>query len=194
MRGISWLAERTLSFSRRTLLHGVSYSTTTHRRISENKIFVNRVKYQLYWKSLTNNEYRHQWNGLCSRPVLVTRIKTVPYFCRISLPSSALWFKSIERLWDSAFRHSFKCLAIYFHSFFIITVLLSITSSSITTSSSRLCSASSTALRKRISAHLFLSVLSRCAFAFLQLRNNSRIWGSHGGEYEDCCLLGCSTV
>jgi hypothetical protein len=21
-----------------------------------------------------------------------------------------------------------------------------------------------------------------------------RIWGSHGGEYEDCCLLGCSTV
>jgi hypothetical protein len=22
----------------------------------------------------------------------------------------------------------------------------------------------------------------------------SRIWGSHGGEYEDCCLLGCSTV
>jgi hypothetical protein len=19
----------------------------------------------------------------------------------------------------------------------------------------------------------------------------SRIWGSHGGEYEDCCLLGC---
>jgi hypothetical protein len=22
----------------------------------------------------------------------------------------------------------------------------------------------------------------------------SRIWGSHGGEYEDCCLLGFSTV
>jgi hypothetical protein len=22
----------------------------------------------------------------------------------------------------------------------------------------------------------------------------SRIWGSHGGEYEDGCLLGCSTV
>jgi hypothetical protein len=22
----------------------------------------------------------------------------------------------------------------------------------------------------------------------------NRIWGSHGGEYEDCCLLGCSTV
>jgi hypothetical protein len=22
----------------------------------------------------------------------------------------------------------------------------------------------------------------------------SRIWGFHGGEYEDCCLLGCSTV
>jgi hypothetical protein len=22
----------------------------------------------------------------------------------------------------------------------------------------------------------------------------SRIWGSHGGEYEDCCFLGCSTV
>jgi hypothetical protein len=21
-----------------------------------------------------------------------------------------------------------------------------------------------------------------------------RIWGSHGGEYEDCCLLGCSAV
>jgi hypothetical protein len=21
-----------------------------------------------------------------------------------------------------------------------------------------------------------------------------RLWGSHGGEYEDCCLLGCSTV
>jgi hypothetical protein len=22
----------------------------------------------------------------------------------------------------------------------------------------------------------------------------SRIWGSHGGEYEDGCLLGCSTL
>jgi hypothetical protein len=22
----------------------------------------------------------------------------------------------------------------------------------------------------------------------------SRIWGSHGGEYEDGCLLGCSAV
>jgi hypothetical protein len=24
--------------------------------------------------------------------------------------------------------------------------------------------------------------------------SKSWIWGSHGGEYEDCCLLGCSTV
>jgi hypothetical protein len=23
---------------------------------------------------------------------------------------------------------------------------------------------------------------------------SSRIWGSHGGEYEDGCLLGCSAV
>jgi hypothetical protein len=32
---------------------------------------------------------------------------------------------------------------------------------------------------------------------FEQLNNHrslSRIWGSHGGEYEDGCLLGCSAV
>jgi hypothetical protein len=29
---------------------------------------------------------------------------------------------------------------------------------------------------------------------FLQSEKPSRISGSHGGEYEDCCLLGCSTV
>jgi hypothetical protein len=27
-----------------------------------------------------------------------------------------------------------------------------------------------------------------------ELHNSSRIWGSHGGEYEGGCLLGCSAV
>jgi hypothetical protein len=31
MRGISWLAERTLNFSRRTLLLGVSYPANEHQ-------------------------------------------------------------------------------------------------------------------------------------------------------------------
>jgi hypothetical protein len=27
-----------------------------------------------------------------------------------------------------------------------------------------------------------------------RMKQTIRISGSHGGEYEDCCLLGCSTV
>jgi hypothetical protein len=39
MRGISWLTERTLSFSRRTLLHGVSKSRTVRWRLESRKLF-----------------------------------------------------------------------------------------------------------------------------------------------------------
>jgi hypothetical protein len=42
---------------------------------------------------------------------------------------------------------------------------------------------------------------SKCEFLYLQARDVtinqvclSRIWGSHGDEYEDSCLLGCSAV
>jgi hypothetical protein len=42
----------------------------------------------------------------------------------------------------------------------------------------------------------FLDQNSTIGFVFhVDSRNNSgRIWGSHGGEYEDGCLLGCSAV
>jgi hypothetical protein len=43
------------------------------------------------------------------------------------------------------------------------------------------------------------SHLEKCYVSFtqmwhLQQYNLCRIWGSHSGEYEDGCLLGCSTV
>jgi hypothetical protein len=43
-------------------------------------------------------------------------------------------------------------------------------------------------------AMYFLQIKTRQAFPIVELFVLGRISGSHGGEYEDGCLLGCSAV
>jgi hypothetical protein len=61
MRGISWLAERTLSFLRMTLLHGVSYTCLCHR--------VNRPIIESDYSASSNAEVKNAWNYTSIPPI-----------------------------------------------------------------------------------------------------------------------------